>query len=97
MSAISDQGRDDRLKWSKRAEYEARKELSMIATKKCDKYLKAFAECAKANGLMVIFNCRQQNREMNACLAQFTNEEAFEQYKIKRSQELLAREMMQQQ
>lgn len=89
MSVISDDARDSRLKWSKRAEYEVRKELSMIATKKCDSFLKAFSECAKEQNLMVVFNCRKHNREMNECLHQYTNDEAFEAYKLKRSQELL--------
>ncbi|KAJ8600686.1 hypothetical protein CTAYLR_008315 [Chrysophaeum taylorii] len=80
--------RDARLQWSKRAEYEARKELSAIALKKCDSHLKAFSDCAKANNLLVVFQCRKENREMNACLHQYTNDDAFEAYKIKRSAEL---------
>lgn len=88
MSVISDPGRDGRLSWSKRAEYEARKELSAIATKKCDSTLGAFARCAEANGLMVVFNCREENRVMNACLNQYTNEAAFEAYKVRRATEL---------
>ena len=88
MSVISDPGRDGRLSWSKRAEYEARKELSAIATKKCDSTLAAFAKCAETNGLLVVFNCREENRKMNACLNQYTNDAAFEEYKRQRSAEL---------
>ena len=88
MSVISDPGRDSRLTWSKRAEYEARKELSAIATKKSDAYLAAFSNCAKEQNLLVVFNCREENRAMNACLSQYTNETAFEEYKLRRSMEL---------
>lgn len=88
MSVISDPGRDGRLSWSKRAEYEARKELSAIATKKCDATLAAFSQCAKEQNLWVVFNCREENRKMNACLSQYTNEVAFEEYKLQRAIEL---------
>ena len=88
MSVISDPGRDSRLTWSKHAEYEARKELSAIATKKCDAHLAAFSRCAQEQNLMVVFNCREENRKMNACLSQYTNEAAFEEYKLRRSIEL---------
>lgn len=81
--------RDSRLKWSKRAEYELKKELSAIAVKKCDSFLNAFSLCAQEQNLMVVFKCREQNRAMNACLAQYTNDQAFEDYKLQRSKELL--------
>ena len=66
----------------------ARKELSAIATKKCDAHLAAFSRCAQEQNLMVVFNCREENRKMNACLSQYTNEAAFEEYKLRRSIEL---------
>ena len=31
---------------------------------------------------------REENRKMNACLSQYTNEAAFEEYKLRRSIEL---------
>lgn len=39
-----------------------RKKLQTQAKKKCDPFFKDFADCAKENGLLVIFNCREQNR-----------------------------------
>jgi len=43
-----------------------------------------------ASGLMVVFRCREQNNQMNACLGQYTNDEAVETYKLKRERELAA-------
>ena len=47
----------------------------------CRPKLKAFADCAKANNLFVVVACRKQNKEMNDCLSEYTNDEAFEQWK----------------
>jgi Cytochrome c oxidase biogenesis protein Cmc1 like len=93
MSAaqVKDGGRSDRLAWSKRAELRLREELKEIALKRCDAELSAFAECARAKGLMVVFSCRGQNKAMNACLNQYTNEQSFQQYKQTREEELHAR------
>ena len=44
------------------------------AAAKCKDEIKAFAECAQANNIFVIFNCREQNRQMNACCNQYTTE-----------------------
>jgi hypothetical protein len=51
-----------RLQFSNYAEIELRKELGAIARSKCDSYLAAFSACAKENGLMVVINCRAQNK-----------------------------------
>ena len=79
---------EGRLKWSKRAEMELGKELSQIALKNCKAAVAAFAHCATEEGLMVIFNCQTKNKEMNACLKQYTNEVAYEEYKLKRGREI---------
>ena len=52
---MDDPARSTRLKWSKRAEYELKKELNQIARKECNDKIRNFAECAKTQGLMVIF------------------------------------------
>ncbi|KAE9012939.1 hypothetical protein PR002_g14663 [Phytophthora rubi] len=39
-----------------------------------------FAECAKVNAFMVVFNCRHHNKALNVRLHQFTNDEHFEIY-----------------
>eukprot|EP00611_Tribonema_gayanum_P015660 TRINITY_DN2753_c0_g1_i1.p1 TRINITY_DN2753_c0_g1~~TRINITY_DN2753_c0_g1_i1.p1 ORF type:complete len:101 (-),score=18.41 TRINITY_DN2753_c0_g1_i1:64-366(-) len=87
---VKDGGRSDRLAWSKRAEQRLRDELKEIALKKCDAEVATFVACAKAKGLMVAFSCRTENRGMNECLHQFTNEAAFEKYKVMRGEELAA-------
>ena len=92
MSVVSDPGRDGRLTWSKYAEHEARKELSAIAIRKCDAHLAAFSRCAREQNLLVVFNCRAENRRMNDCLHRYTNETAFEEYKLRRGKELAGRE-----
>jgi hypothetical protein len=69
-----------------------RQELSDIAIANCRTVSEKFAECAKANGLMVVFRCRDHNKAFNACLHQYTNDESFEQYRQKREQELLVEE-----
>eukprot|EP00613_Pedinella_sp_CCMP2098_P003139 CAMPEP_0171639018 /NCGR_PEP_ID=MMETSP0990-20121206/29402_1 /TAXON_ID=483369 /ORGANISM="non described non described, Strain CCMP2098" /LENGTH=92 /DNA_ID=CAMNT_0012212553 /DNA_START=46 /DNA_END=324 /DNA_ORIENTATION=+ len=66
---------------SMEAKYHLRQELNLIARNKCDETIKTFAECAQANGLGVVFFCRQKNNAMNECLHQFTNEDAFEEFK----------------
>ena len=90
--AAKDAGRDSRLAISNYAEYEMRKELAAIARAKCDGVIAAFAACAKEHGMMVVLNCRAHNREMNACLSQYSTEEAFNAYKAKRFAELEAGE-----
>jgi len=48
--------------WSPRSDACVRyQELNLIARTKCDDQIKAFADCAKSNGLMVVFNCRSHN------------------------------------
>ena len=47
----------------------------------CKDKMKAFADCAKEKGLMVVVACRKQNTAMNKCLSSFTNEEAFQEWK----------------
>ena len=39
-----------------------------------------FGECAKKNGMMVVINCREENRRMSLCMEQHCGEEAFKKY-----------------
>ena len=39
-----------------------------------------FGACAQANGLWVVFACRQQNKRMNECMDRVYNEETFKAY-----------------
>ena len=65
-------------------------ELNLSARKKCDEKIKAFAECANTNGLMVVFRCREHNDAMNNCLHQYTNEAAFDAFRRAKAKEGLA-------
>ncbi|KAJ1451083.1 hypothetical protein M885DRAFT_530659 [Pelagophyceae sp. CCMP2097] len=81
---------DARLKWSKLAEQEVRKELHQIAISKCKDTFKAYRDCSIRENMMVVFNCRAEIRGMNECLGQYTNDAALEAYKAKRGAELAA-------
>ncbi|RLN94897.1 hypothetical protein BBJ28_00023547 [Nothophytophthora sp. Chile5] len=67
-----------------------RQELNDIAISKCRGITEKFAQCAKESGYMVIFKCRQHNKDMNACLHQYTNPEQFKIYCDKREKDVLA-------
>ena len=54
--------RDDRMKLRKNNEEVFRFRLRLEAQEKCKAESSAFGECAKNNGLLVLFNCRQQNK-----------------------------------
>ncbi|KAJ0407348.1 hypothetical protein P43SY_004776 [Pythium insidiosum] len=80
--------RASRLQWSNQAEHRLRQELNDIAIAKCRHVTEQFASCAREQGLMVVFRCREQNKAMNDCLHQYTNPEQFAAYKEKREQEM---------
>ena len=88
MSQAKDDSRNNRLTFSNMAEHTIRKELNEIALKSCSDATKAFGECAKSNGLMVVINCRSLNNSMNECLNKYTNPKAFDEYKAKRALEI---------
>ena len=54
-----------------------RRALVSEAREKCFSYTSAFGKCAEANGLMVVFQCRKENRAMQDCLSRHYNEEEF--------------------
>ncbi|KAE9323082.1 hypothetical protein PR003_g17063 [Phytophthora rubi] len=60
--------------------HKLKQQLSDIAISKCHSMSEQFAECAKVNAFMVVFNCRHHNKALNVRLHQFTNDEHFEIY-----------------
>lgn len=54
--------RDGRLKIRKTNEEVLRKKLQFEAQKICKEEIKAFGDCSVKEGMMVIFNCRKQNK-----------------------------------
>lgn len=64
VQQVKGDARDNRLTAGRKHIEEVwRKELLNESFKKCDSDLKAFAECKGANGFLVIFACREQNRK----------------------------------
>ena len=54
-----------------------RRALSNEAREKCMSYTNAFGKCAQANGMLVVIQCRKQNKEMQECLSKHYNEDEF--------------------
>jgi Cytochrome c oxidase biogenesis protein Cmc1 like len=57
-----------------------RKKFYNEAKEKCSEHFKAFGDCAKESGLMVVINCRKQNRAMGDCMDLNCSEAAFESF-----------------
>ena len=85
---IKDAGRDSRLSFRKFGEHQLRREFKDMAVEKCRTEINAFGKCAQESGLMVVWNCRQMNREIQNCMSIHNSHEAFETYKLE-NQELL--------
>ena len=86
--SIKDAGREGRLSFRKFAEHQLRREFKEDAIDKCSLQVKAFVECSKEEGLMVVFKCRDFQKEVNDCMAVYNSPEAFEKYKQKHSDDL---------
>ena len=85
---IKDVGREGRLSFRKLAEHQLRKDFKREAMEKCHVPLKAFADCAKAEGLLVVFRCREFHSAVNDCMAAYHSTERWELYKIDHAAEL---------
>ena len=85
-----DSSRQSRLHWTNQAEHALRKELNDIALQQCRDKVETFVKCSKASGLLVVFKCRAENETMNACLQEYTNETAFEEYRKKRQDHIVS-------
>ena len=82
--SIKDLGRDGRLSFRNFTEHQLRKEFKQNAMEKeCDLPIRAFAECGKEEGLMVVFRCREFQQAANECMAVYNSDERFELYKEK--------------
>ena len=73
--------RNDRLvKMRKVNEEVLRKKLQIEARELCGNVFSDFGACAKREGLMVVINCRNENRAMSDCMDKHCNEAQFEKY-----------------
>ena len=61
--------RDSRLSMRKNNEEVYRKQFYLETHKQCTDSIKLFADCSKAQGVMVIFNCREENRKSKCCMS----------------------------
>ena len=63
--------------------------MNQSALKKCNHYVKEFGMCSQAQGLFVIFKCRDKMNDLNACLNEYNNDTAFDAFKKQKEDELL--------
>ena len=85
---IKDASRQGRLSFRKFAEHQLRNEFKEEAMDKCKLQIRAFAECGRDEGLMVVFRCRDFQKEVNDCMAIYNSPEAFEKYKQRHAADL---------
>lgn len=86
---MKDEGRSSRFSFRNRAEYLLRRDMKEEAMQiHCKTQVMDFAECAKAQGLYVVFACQPALKKMNECLAIHNGEEAWQVYKEKHKDEL---------
>ncbi|KAK7364813.1 hypothetical protein VNO80_13556 [Phaseolus coccineus] len=78
MGYIQD-ARENHVK--KKVEEALRSKMKQKALKECDRYTAKYAECAAGKTLSVVWSCRQQAKELNDCLHQFTNDSVLEEMK----------------
>ena len=77
---VKEASRDGRLSFRKFGEHQLRREFKDMAIEKCRDKINAFGKCAQEQGLLVVFKCRQFNKDLNACMAVHNSHEAFEKY-----------------
>jgi hypothetical protein len=88
QSRKKESSRDGRLSFRKFGEHQLRREFKDMAVEKCRDKINAFGKCAQEQGLMVVINCRQLNKDLNACMAIHNSHEAFDVY-MKENQDAL--------
>ena len=86
--SMKDAGREARLSFRNFAEHQLRNEFKQEAIKKCDLQVRAFAECAKDEGVFVIFRCRDFQKAVNECMTIYNSTERWEQYKLDHAADL---------
>mmetsp|Transcript_123914 Transcript_123914/g.185234 ORF Transcript_123914/g.185234 Transcript_123914/m.185234 type:complete len:101 (+) Transcript_123914:186-488(+) len=85
---VKDASREGRLSFRNFAEHQLRNEFKEESLKKCDLQIRAFAECGKQEGLMVIFRCREFQKDVTDCMTIYNSDEQFELYKQKHAPDL---------
>mmetsp|Transcript_11279 Transcript_11279/g.10908 ORF Transcript_11279/g.10908 Transcript_11279/m.10908 type:complete len:116 (-) Transcript_11279:74-421(-) len=81
VNEVKSDGRDSRLQRTRKNNEEVlRKKMQIEAQETCASKFTAFGACAKEHSLMVIFNCRKENREMSDCMETNCSAKKFEEY-----------------
>ena len=83
IPAFPSSDRDDRMKapsLRKNNEEVLRKAFMQQAREACMDMTHEFGRCAKEASIMVVFNCRAENKAMQDCLSREYNEETFKLY-----------------
>jgi len=77
---MKDTSREGRLSFRNFAEHQMRREFKDQAISACRDPIHAFGKCAMEQGLLVVFNCRSFQREMNDCMKLRNSDEEFQKY-----------------
>jgi len=88
---VKDVSRQSRLSFRNFAEHQLRQEFKNDAIEKCQLQVKAFAECGKEEGLMVIFRCQDFYKEVTDCMAYHNSNQRWEIYKKEHEADLQSR------
>ena len=88
---MKDAGRNSRLSFRNFAEHQLRNEFKEEAMEKCHVQVKAFAECASEEGILVVFRCREFQSAINECLSVYASNERWELYKKENAEDLANR------
>ncbi|GAY43930.1 hypothetical protein CUMW_078360 [Citrus unshiu] len=65
----------------KKVEEALRSKMKQKALKECDQYTSKYAQCASGRTFSVVWKCREQAKELNNCLHQYTNDTVLEEMK----------------
>jgi Cytochrome c oxidase biogenesis protein Cmc1 like len=88
VGGIKDAGREGRLSFRKFAEHQLRNEFKQESMKKCELPMKAFADCAKTEGVFVVFRCREFQSAVNECMQVYMSNDRWEMYKEEHAADL---------
>mmetsp|Transcript_14412 Transcript_14412/g.40957 ORF Transcript_14412/g.40957 Transcript_14412/m.40957 type:complete len:114 (-) Transcript_14412:70-411(-) len=81
QNKIKQYSRESRLSFRNFAEHQLKREFKELAMEKCDLQIRAFADCGKEEGIMVVFRCREFSKAVNECMAVHNSAAAWERYK----------------
>ncbi|XP_065854183.1 uncharacterized protein [Euphorbia lathyris] len=65
----------------KKEEEALRHKMKQKALKECDQLTSKLAQCSSGRTISVVWKCREQFKELNACLHQYTNDAVLEEMK----------------